>query len=335
MDPFTERQGPGLSAAHRMILNAFQFEVDKSGSRCRLDKFLALNMAGESRSHLQRLIRQGSVTVNGGPAEPAKILASGDRVCVAASDPLTTIEAEDIPLDILYEDEVLIAVNKPPGLTTHPSPGKLTGTLVNALLFRACVLSQCTAPYRPGIVHRLDRWTSGVMIVAKTDEAHAFLSQQFKDRCVEKRYLALTWGRPDSLNESLEIRMGRHPRMRLKMAANKSAEGKRAVTAFELVEELGPLCLMRAIPKTGRTHQIRVHLAHLGCPIVADAQYGGASHSPGGFPLPKGVAKRTMLHSERLKIAHPVTHQSLEFQSPIWEDMASVIELLRGNLAGM
>jgi 23S rRNA pseudouridine1911/1915/1917 synthase len=256
---------------------------------------------------------------------------------------------EEIPLDILYEDEHIIAVNKPPGMVVHPARGHWSGTLASALSFHFQQLSQVGGPTRPGIVHRLDRDTSGVVVVAKTDPMHYALAAQFERRTTEKEYLAITAGVPDRDRDRIDQPIGIHPQQREKMAIRANHSTSRdASTFYEVVERFPGHALVRVLPKTGRTHQIRVHLAHIGCPVLCDKLYGGRSQITRGELLrrvgPASAADaqahrtdtdilltRQALHAQRIKLAHPATKEPIEFVAPLPADLQAVIEALRAG----
>jgi 23S rRNA pseudouridine1911/1915/1917 synthase len=251
--------------------------ADAAGSR--LDVFLAHSLPKYSRVQLRKVIGAGGVRVNDQGTKVAHRLSAGDRVSIVlpamnAAGP----NPENIPLDILYEDDFLIAVNKPPAMVVHPARGHWSGTLASALAFHFRELSTVGGETRPGIVHRLDRDTSGVMVVAKTDPMHYALSAQFEARTTEKEYLAITAGVPDRDRDNIDQPIGMHPQQREKMAIRPGhATSRDATTFYEVTERFGGFAAVRVLPKTGRTHQIRVHLAHIGCPVLCDKLYGGRS----------------------------------------------------------
>lgn len=301
------------------------------GPPARLDAWLALRRHDISRARWQHLIKEGRVRVNGLAAKPSRPLRSGDVVDYTLPPSRTVdLAPEPIPLDVLFEDGDLIVVNKPPGLVVHPAPGHPSGTLVNALLAHArdaatgrTNLGGIGGELRPGIVHRLDRDTSGALVAAKTERALHGLAAQFKGRRVRKEYAALVWGQPQPPSGTVETLIGRSPHNRKRMSA-RPAVGRPAVTRYETVERLGPVSLLRVRIETGRTHQIRVHLAHVGHPVVGDREYGRARAA--ALPAP---AARQMLHAERLAFAHPVSGKDLEFTAPLPEDMKELIRALR------
>ena len=273
--------------------------ADMDGER--IDVFVARRLPDLSRSRVRRLLESGAVLLDGRPARPSHRLTTGQRVRVAVPPPEPDgAQPEAIPLDVLYEDADLLAVNKPAGMTVHPAPGHATSTLVNAVLAHSSDLSGVGGVLRPGIVHRLDRDTSGVILVAKNDAAHQALASQLKERRIEKVYLALVEGTPRPAEGVIDAPIARDPRNRRRMAIVEG--GREAVTAYRVVERLRGVALVEARPKTGRTHQIRVHLAAIGHPIVGDALYGHAS------PL----VSRQFRHAWRITFAHPRTGEQTE-----------------------
>jgi 23S rRNA pseudouridine1911/1915/1917 synthase len=300
--------------------------VPASAAGERLDAWLGHALPSLSRVRWQALIRQGLARVDGEARKPNHRLAGGERVTWLEPEPVpSAIEAEAVALDVLHEDEDLLVLNKPAGMMVHPAPGIRTGTLVNALLHHCRDLSGIGGVQRPGIVHRLDRDTTGVMVVAKTQSALRKLKEQFHEREVRKQYVALVWGEPEPLCGRIETLVGRHPHDRKRMSA-RVLSGRRAVTHYATVERLGPATLVRLRIETGRTHQIRVHMAHIGHPVVGDAVYGRARKDP----LPLAPA-RQMLHAERLAFAHPRTGEELEFEAPWPDDFRALIQALRAT----
>lgn len=279
----------------------------------RLDRFLAEHTAEISRSRLQALIRAGAVTLNGNPAKPKQALDLGDQISLKIPDPAPAeAQAEAIPLELLYEDEHLLVINKDSGLVVHPAAGNLNGTLVNALLHH-CEgrLASIGGVERPGIVHRLDKDTSGCLVVAKTDTIHQALSEQFAARSVGKFYLAVVKGRPPMDRGTIENHIARDPRNRQRMAVVMPPAGKRAHTDYRTLRA-GDESLIECELHTGRTHQIRVHMRELGTPILGDPIY---SRNPSGAP-------RLMLHAWKLSFTHPARQLRLSFESPIPTEFA-------------
>jgi len=289
----------------------------------RLDRWLCRCLPELSRSRIQQLIKSGHVTACGRPVKAHQKPVAGTAVHISIPDPeALDLTAEDIPLNVIYEDADIIVVNKQAGMVVHPAAGHYSGTLVNALLGRCRDLPGIGGKMRPGIVHRLDKGTSGALVAAKTERAMAGLARQFKDRAVRKEYLALVWGRPRETRARIETSIGRSRRDRKKMSVNPVA-GRNAVTNYETVEVFKRLALLRVRIETGRTHQIRVHLAHLGCPVVGDCDYGGRRGE-----LPQ-EAERPMLHAERLAFDHPASGKRREFVAPLPADMKKLIGALK------
>lgn len=284
----------------------------------RLDRTLAERLAGESRASLQRLMRAGRVLIAGRPARPSDRVRGGERVEIDRPLPgPSTLAAEDLPLVILHEDADLLVLDKPAGLSVHPGAGTRSGTLVNALLHHCRDLSGIGGVERPGIVHRLDKDTSGVLVVAKNDLAHRALAAQFKARAVDKVYETLVWGRPRPASGLIDAAIGRHPGARTRMALR--PEGRPSRTAYRVIFSRGPVSFLEVRPETGRTHQIRVHLSSAGHPIVGDRLYGGrrAESVPGrqfreAFLSYAGLA----LHARRLAFTHPRSGERREFEAP-------------------
>jgi 23S rRNA pseudouridine1911/1915/1917 synthase len=288
--------------------------------------YLAGNLPGYSRSQAQRLIRQGDVTVNGRPARSSAVLNAGDAVEVKVPPPLPDTPApQNLPLSILYDDNDIAVVEKPAGMVVHPAAGHHDDTLVNALLFHLKGLSGIGGRTRPGIVHRLDRGTSGVMVIAKHDQAHQHLSKQFHDRTVHKVYTALVWGHPEP-GQVFDRAIGRDPNDRQKI----SSRGRRTRSAFTRVDRVEPLNSVSLVDVTigsGRTHQIRVHLSEAGYPVVGDTLYGGQRRSGG----PPALARldRPFLHASRLSFEHPGASGTMTFESPLPRELRTIVELLR------
>ena len=295
--------------------------ADRGGER--LDIFVARRVPELSRSHAHRLIEEGLVTVDGRQLKPAEHLAAGANVSVTLPPPAPApgLVAENIPVTVIFQDFDLMVVDKPAGLTVHPAPGHPTGTLVNALLAIAPDLKGISGTLRPGIVHRLDKDTSGLIIIAKNDRAMRALQRQLKDREVHKTYLALVHGVPKPPQGVIEAPVGRHPKNRKKMAV--VAGGRESQTRYRVREEIagGRYALLEVEPVTGRTHQIRVHMAALGHPIVADAVYGKRSE----------VLGRQFLHAWKLAFAMPLGGREVEFESPLPLDLREALEALRSR----
>jgi len=303
----------------------------------RLDKFLSDNKdVGLSRARIQNLIAIGAVTVNGARKKPSYQPKRGDRIKISfLSQPVISESPENIEFDLLYEDKSILVVNKPPGLVVHPSAGHYTGTLVHGLLYRCRNLSSSGDPIRPGIVHRLDKDTSGVMVVAKSDRAHEFLSNQFKRRKVKKNYLTLVHGNVEKKKGTIDLAISRHPIKRKEMSVSLS-KGRVAITEWEVISvfSLG-FSLLRISLHTGRTHQIRVHMAYMGYPVVGDVVYGYGKKwwNQKSLTMKKTLTlvKRQMLHAEILGFVHPDSLQYVEFEAPLSTDMDCLLKWLNEN----
>jgi 23S rRNA pseudouridine1911/1915/1917 synthase len=312
----------------------YSFLIIRGEENKRADAFLSSRIEGLTRSRVQSLIKQGSVLVNKEPAKASYRLRAGDRVelRIPAEAPYR-LEPEPVKFALIYQDASLIVVNKPPGLVIHPAPGHLRGTLVHGLLGHSRNLSGIGGVLRPGIVHRLDKDTSGLLVVAKDDRAHGLLAAQFKAGEVKKRYLALVHGiTKESLGE-IDLPIGRHPKRRKEMAVASSG-GRMALTTWEKLEELGGrFSVLSVVPKTGRTHQIRVHLSYIGHPIVGDPVYGYKQNwwkkhfSAKDGTLPQ--IPRQMLHAETLGFIHPDSGDFCEFKAPMPRDMVDLIGALK------
>ena len=290
------------------------FEVGPEQAGRRLDVFLAAQLAGFSRSRVQHLLAGGCVAVNGAAARASLRLRPGDLVRVDMPPPVAPgAEPEDLPLEIVYQDDHLLVVNKPRGMVVHPAAGHRSGTLVNALLYQVRDLSGIGGVLRPGIVHRLDRDTSGLLVVAKNDDAHRCLAAQLKDRRMTREYLALVRGRLEG-EGTVEAPVGRHPVDRKRMAVVPG--GKPALTRFTALAHYPGHTLLSLKLATGRTHQIRVHMAHIGHPVAGDPVYGGKC----GLPL-----AGQFLHAARLAFDHPVTGERMAFEAPLPKELASVL----------
>jgi 23S rRNA pseudouridine1911/1915/1917 synthase len=302
----------------------FTADADNAGDR--LDRFLTSQIPDFSRSQIQRLIEGGHVT----HSRYKKIKANndireGDVIGVELPElQAAAAQPENLPIEILFNDPDVVVVNKPAGMVVHPAAGNPSGTLVNALLHHVKDLSGIGGEIRPGIVHRLDKGTSGVMVVAKNDEAHKELARQFHDREVEKEYVALAWGLVQQ-RKRINAAIGRDPKNRVKMTTRRDDRARSAVTRVTWARDLKGVTLLRVAIATGRTHQIRVHLSAIGHPIVGDALYGGV-HRRVPHPL-RAVQKltRPFLHAERLAFTHPRTHERLEFTAPLPSDLESIV----------
>jgi 23S rRNA pseudouridine1911/1915/1917 synthase len=309
---------------------AHEFEVPADFDGQRLDRVLVSLLADHSRSQLQRLIADGCVRLRGTVSTKANtIVREGDRVEVDVPPPqASTLAAEPLELEILYQDADLAVLNKPAGMVVHPGAGHASGTLVNALLHHMDDLSGIGGELRPGIVHRLDRGTSGVMVVAKNDTAHQELARQFHDRETEKEYIALVWGVVHA-GRRIDAAIGRDPANRQKMSS-RAKHARDAVTRITRAHHLPGVTLCQVAIHTGRTHQIRVHLSAIGHPIVGDALYGGVHRRVPGDIRAVQRLERPFLHAARLVFHHPRDGRRLEFIAPLPDDLASVLNDLPG-----
>jgi 23S rRNA pseudouridine1911/1915/1917 synthase len=289
--------------------------VDDRGRRQRLDRYLASCGRWGSRSQVQRLIEQGWVEVDGQKTKASLVLRPGQMIRITPADvtPPTAAEAEAIDLDIIFEDAWLMAINKPAGMVVHPAAGNWRGTLVSGLLHYWGTAPVGLDPLRPGLVHRLDKNTSGVLVVAKNADVLAELGRQFRKREVEKQYVALVWGRMPQGRGVLDAPIGRNPRDRKRMAVRSG--GRAARTEYEVIAHGSEVTYVRLFPRTGRTHQLRVHLSALGHPIVGDPVYGGVRRRTGD-----PIINRQALHAECLVLTHPCTGERLSFRAPQPDD---------------
>lgn len=299
-------------------MKQYEFIVNSDSSRERLDVFLSVQQVEISRSRLKKLIVEGQVTVNELKRPAGYKVHSGDRINMQVPD-LVALDTspEPIPLDIIFEDEYLIALDKPAGMVVHPGPGHSTGTLVNALLHHCTHLSGIGGVERPGIVHRLDKDTSGLVMVAKTEAAHKSLSEQFKNREIHKEYLAIVKGNVKKDRDSIHSAIGRH-RIHRKKMDTRASNGRDAYTEYQVIHRDESWSYLRLLPRTGRTHQIRVHLASIHHPVIGDTLYGGKSTHH--------QMKRQALHAHRLELKHPVNGSNLSFCSPLPPDMTTFLQ---------
>ncbi len=304
--------------------------ADASGTR--LDAFLSAQLADISRTRIQRAIEDGDILVNERTVKPSYKLRIGDKVEIDLPEPPPVeLIPEPLPLNIIYEDDALIVVNKPAGMVVHPGAGQDTGTLANALVYHFNELSGTAGRIRPGIVHRIDKETSGLLIVAKNDLAHLKLSEQFHDRKVFKMYVALVYGRVSQSIGDIEANIGRSPHHRTRMAVLRGGAGRYAHTIFQVEDRYQEFSLLRVQIKTGRTHQIRVHLAHIGHPVVSDALYGqGRENSVRDAMMRKEIRllNRHFLHAAQLEFLHPLTNELLKFQAPMPSELLGFLSLL-------
>jgi len=317
----------------------FQFTADPGQAPLRVDKYLMNRIENASRNRIQAAAKAGQIHVNQSPVKSNYKVKGGDRVQVLFSHPPyeNLLVAEDLPLDIVYEDDSLVVINKAAGMVVHPGHGNYSGTLVNALLHHFEKLPQ-NAQQRPGLVHRIDKDTSGLLVVAKTETAMTHLAQQFFDKTSEREYLALVWGRMEEKSGTVEGNIGRHPKNRLQMTVYPEGEhGKPAVTHFKVVEPLGYVTLISCRLETGRTHQIRAHMKYIGHTLFNDARYGGDVLLKGtAFTKYKQFVDncfqqlpRHALHAKTLGFIHPATGQKMAFEAPLPDDFSGVLERWR------
>ncbi|MHC4572591.1 MAG: RluA family pseudouridine synthase [Planctomycetota bacterium] len=308
--------------------------VGRSIKERRVDKYLHGRFNNFSRVMIQEVIKAGGVKVNGKIVKPSFKLSPGDQIDFTLPEqPGNEIPPEDIPLDVVYEDGDIIIINKQADMIVHPARGNTHGTLVNALAFYSDELSSGLGEFRPGIVHRLDRDTTGVMVVTKNDAAQWKVAKQFERRQVKKTYLAIVHGTPDLTADRVNVPLGVHPRIREKYAIRPEI-GKEAVTFYEVVESFRGFSLLRLSPKTGRTHQIRVHLSYIKHPIVGDDMYGGKLVYPWQLADAEPAAQdpvidRFALHASTLEFKHPTTGKIVKFEVPLPEDMQNLLDMLR------
>ncbi|MBK8270151.1 MAG: RluA family pseudouridine synthase [Planctomycetes bacterium] len=311
----------------------------------RLDKYLHGRFRKISRTIIQRQIKRGEITVNGKPTKNSYEMEAGDVIDMSFPVPEPyEVTPENIPLDIVYEDDYIIAVNKPASMIVHPARREQRGTIANALAYYSAKLAKTDDPFRPGIVHRLDKNTTGIMVVAKTDEVHWRLSLQFERRETEKVYVAVVHGAPTFDEDVIDVPIGQHPTVHDRYVATGFAErmggkfakklSKEAVTRYKVLERFSGFSLVELYPKTGRTHQLRIHMSHIRHPIVGDPFYGGrnislrhATGRPGDSDEIRW--KRQMLHAHRLRVTHPITNQPLEVTAPLAPDMQELLDTLR------
>ncbi len=298
----------------------YRFQVSSCEIK-RLDLFLREKITEVSRSKIQKAIKEGQVTVNGLTARPGQKLKSEEVVEITLEDNITgtELEPQEINLNIIYEDDEILVIDKPAGQVVHPGAGLPQGTLVNGLIFFYPEIKNVGSPLRPGIVHRLDKETSGLMVVARTQEAHNSLRQQFEDRTVEKVYLGLAAGQFKDQKGMIDLPVGRHSVERQKMSV-RSRKSRVAITRYEVLREFKHSTLLALKPLTGRTHQLRVHLAAIGHPLLGDTRYGQT------WRKKRKVAPRLFLHAFALSFEHPLKKERLEFKSPLPPDLQAILE---------
>ena len=299
-----------------------EYLINEADAGRRLDTILSEQIDGFSRTYMQKLIDQEAVKINGNTIKSNYKVRLGDRVEIFVPEPVALeITAEKIDLNVVYEDEHLIVVNKPQGMVVHPAHGNYSGTIVNALLEHCDNLSGINGVMRPGIVHRIDKDTSGILVIAKSNEAHVSLSEQLKEHSIKRVYTALLEGRLKNESGTVETLIGRNPKDRKKMAVV-SHNGKRAVTHFKALEVYNSNTLVEARLETGRTHQIRVHMAYIGHPVVGDPVYG--------YKKQKYDTQGQLLHARILGFIHPATKMYMEFEAPLPEHFESILKKIRG-----
>ena len=302
-------------------MEELNFIINEDNKGERIDKYLSNVIEGKSRSFLKGLIDNGSVTVNGKIQKGSYKLEANDNIIITMPEPIALdVLPENIDLDIVYEDEDLVVINKPKGMVVHPAPGVYTGTLVNGLLYHCKNLSGINGVIRPGIVHRIDKDTTGILVVAKNDDAHAFLSEQFKEHSIKREYYALVEGKFMKTEGSIDKPLGRHKRDRVKMAI--VPDGKRAVTHYEVLEQYdNGTSLVKCSLETGRTHQIRVHMASISHPLVGDTVYG--------LKKQRYKLEGQVLHAKTLGFIHPTTKEYIEFDSELPDYYEDILNNLR------
>jgi len=320
-----------------------QLTVESRAHGWRLDHYLSRLFPNHSRAALQRAVASSHVILNGLPARSSRRLRVNDRIDVQLPDgDESRIQPEELPLDILYEDDALIVVNKAPGMVVHPGRGTYSGTLASALQFHFDKLSDVAGRHRPGIVHRLDRDTSGVILVARDNQVHQLVSKQFELREVKKEYRAIVRGIPEMESDYIRTHVCVHNRVREKMiVCAPGGRSREAVTFYHTAEQLGAYAFMELHPHTGRTHQLRVHMQHIGTPIIADRLYTGQKSfsrsdiDPSAEPVDaEPLIVRQALHAFRLAIRHPVSGKQIQFEAPLPLDMQNTLDALRESHAG-
>jgi 23S rRNA pseudouridine1911/1915/1917 synthase len=307
----------------RMMLEKMEFKVEEEDAGTRIDKYISNLMEGKSRSFIQGMIEKGAVLVNSNIKKSNYTVRTGDVIIVSVPEPVEmSIKAEKIPLEILYEDADLVVVNKKQGMVVHPASGVYSGTLVNALLDHCTDLSGINGVLRPGIVHRIDKDTSGILVVAKNDNAHNILAHQLKEHSMTRVYYALVEGIVKQDEGVVDAPLGRHPVEKIKMAVVR--DGRSAVTRYRVIKRYKAQTLVECVLETGRTHQIRVHMAHIGHPVVGDPVYG---HKKQRFKL-----EGQLLHAKKLGFIHPSTREYVEFESPLPDYFVKVLTVLENEL---
>jgi 23S rRNA pseudouridine1911/1915/1917 synthase len=312
--------------------NTLNFIVSKEEASKRLDIFLTGKLTGLTRSGIKKLFSDDKVLVNGRPAKAGHKIRFDEGVSVTVPEPAPlTLKPEEMPLDILYEDDDVLVINKGAGIAVHPGAGRITGTLANAIISHTEDVSKIGGELRPGIVHRLDKDTTGVLVIAKTDPAHISLSKQFKDHTTARTYLALVWGTFKESEGSIDIPLGRDLTHRKKISP-RTRKGRTALTHYRVLTSYPQMTLLEITPRTGRTHQIRAHLSAINHPVVGDQVYGRKKAAQG---LPKALdealkkVKRQFLHAQKLGFIHPVNGSYMEFTAAPPQDMDEILRLLK------
>ncbi len=325
----------------KIQVRTYDIDIGDTPGTGRIDAYLAARFPDYSRTFINRLVRNGWVEVNGCSVKPSYRPARGDRIVarVPAID-YSSVEPENITLDIIYEDDWILVINKPYDMVVHPSRGHQSGTLVNAAAYHCSRLSDCGNRLRPGIVHRLDRDTTGVIVMVKNDAVHEAIAKQFEERSVKKEYLAVCDGIVELDSDIIDAPVGKHNSSGDRMAVRYDS-GKPARTVYEVQERLADTSVVRCFPVSGRTHQIRVHMKHVGHPIVCDPLYGrggavyesdlsGMEHCPSEQP----IIERQALHARRISLFHPALEKTMSFQAPLPEDIKKLIEVMRSGGTG-
>lgn len=302
------------------LMNLMKIYVDKDYNE-RLDYFLSKIIPDTSRTYIQKMIKEGLVSVNGKQKKSRYLIKEGDLIHIRFKEPeKMELIPEDIPIEIIYEDEDLLVVNKPKGMVVHPAPGNPRGTLVNALLYHVSSLSSINGDFRPGIVHRLDKDTTGLLVVAKNNDTHLLLAKQIKERNVKRVYMGLVYGELSKHEGVINAPIGRHPINRKKMTVI-NENSKEAITSYRVIETFRGYTLIEASLTTGRTHQIRVHMAYIHHPIVGDSLYSNRKNEFG--------VKSQLLHAEKLGFFHPKTGKYMEFTCRLPEEFDKIIQILK------
>lgn len=308
-----------------------RYTVDEGQAGRRFDELLS-ELAGLSRSRAAKLIENGDATLNARPVSKKQLAKVGDIIELTLPEPEPSVAiAENIPLNIIYEDADIIVINKPSGMVVHPAPGNFSGTLVNALLYHSGdSLSGIGGVLRPGIVHRIDKDTSGLLVVAKNDAAHNALSAQLQEHGIVREYHALVNGGFKNDSGTVDLPIGRHPEDRKKMAVIRDGTAREAITHYEVIERYGAISYLKLRLETGRTHQIRVHMSHLGHPLLGDAVYGGGktAFEKRHAPLLSGQA----LHAKHLSFRHPTTGEIMDFECPLPDNFEELLSILRKSV---